>query len=111
MTLLAVLVEASQRVGATSARLSKVRELAGCLRQLAPDEIETAVLYHSGETSQGRFGLGYATLQAAASQAAATSTLSIGEVDRRLTGIAAIRGAGSTASRGQALHELFSSAT
>ena len=111
MTLLAALVEVSQRVGATSARLSKVRELAGCLRALAPDEIETAVLYLSGETPQGRFGLGYATLQAAASQAAAAPTLSIGDVDRRLTGIAAIRGAGSAASRAQALRELFSNAT
>src|SRR5262249_3218869 len=106
------LVEASQRVGATSSRLAKVRELAGLLRALQPDEIETGVHYLSGEIRQGRIGIGYAALRkAASSNAAATANLSIAEVDSVLTELGAIRGAGSTASRASALARLFSRAT
>jgi len=66
MTLLANLVATSQRVGATSGRLAKIRELAAFLRALAPEEIETGAHYLSGEIPQGRIGIGYATLRAAA---------------------------------------------
>ena len=112
MTLLADLVETSGRVGATSSRLAKVRELSGLLRALQPDEIETGVHYLSGEIRQGRIGIGYATLRTAASHApAAAATLSIGTVDTTLTQLAAIRGAGSTASRAAALADLFSRTT
>src|SRR5438105_7464543 len=100
MTLLADLVRTSQRVGATAARLSKVRELASFLLALPPDEIETAAHYLSGEIPQGRIGIGYSTLQAAAASGAASAeTLSLAEVDRSLALIAAIRGAGSSARR------------
>ncbi len=112
MTLLARLVETSQRVSATSARLAKVRELAACLRALEPGEIEIGVQYLSGETPQGRFGIGYAVLQAAAAGSPASDpTLSIVDVDRRLGEIAATRGTGVTARRSAALRELFSLAT
>lgn len=112
MTLLARLVDTSQRVSATSARLAKVRELAACLRALEPAEIDIGVQYLSGEAPQGRFGIGYAVLQAAsAGSAAHHATLSIADVDRRLTEIAAMRGAGATARRSAALRELFSLAT
>src|SRR5262249_47443950 len=110
--LLVDLVETSQRVGATSSRLAKMRELAGLLKALQPDEIETAVHYLSGEIRQGRIGIGYAVLRTAAENAAATSsTLSISEVDNLLTDLAGIRGAGSTANRAAALADLFSRAT
>jgi DNA ligase-1 len=112
VTLLANLVGASQRVGASSARLTKVRELAAFLRALPPEEIETAVHYLSGETPQGRIGIGYSTLQAAASDTPATkATLSIAEVDHCLSMIAAMRGTGITARRAQALRDLFARAT
>ena len=112
MTLLAPLVDTSQRVGATSSRLAKVRELAGLLRTLQPEEIETAVHYLSGEIRQGRIGIGYASLRSAAdSRPAATPALSIVEVDSLLSEIEAIRGAGSTANRAIALTSLFSRAT
>jgi DNA ligase-1 len=112
LTLLAAIVETSRKVGADSARLAKVRELAGCLRALAPDEIEIGVQYLSGETRQGRFGLGYATLSAAVSGPASTeSTLTLADVDRRLDEIAVIRGSGATAKRAAALGELFSRST
>jgi DNA ligase-1 len=112
MTLLANLVETSQRVAATSGRLAKIRELAAFLRALAPDEIETGAHYLSGEMQQGRIGIGYATLRAAASSSPAdVGTLSLSEVDGSLTNLAGIRGAGSTAGRASALASLFSRAT
>ena len=112
MTLLAALVEASQRVGATGSRLSKVRELAALLRALAPDEVGISTLYLSGETPQGSIGLGYATLQeAAASAPAARASLSVADVDQALHGLAQLRGAGSAARRSAALRELFARAT
>lgn len=42
MTLLAEVVETWQRVGETSSRSAKIRELARCVGQLAGDEIEIA---------------------------------------------------------------------
>jgi len=110
--MLADLVRTSQRVGATAARLSKVRELASFLRALPPDEIETAAHYLSGEIPQGRIGIGYSTLQAAAASGAASAeTLSIAEVDRSLALIATIRGAGSAVGRAEALRDLLRRAT
>lgn len=112
MTLLAVIVDTSTKVAATSARLAKVRELAACLRSFAPDEIVIGVAYLSGETTQGKFGIGYAALQAASAGTAVTEpSLTVKEVDASLTEIAEIRGSGSTARRAAALHALFSRAT
>jgi DNA ligase-1 len=112
MTLLVNLVGTSQRVGAASARRTKVRELASFLEALAPDEIETAVHYLSGELPQGRIGIAYKALRAtAATEAANEALLSIAEVDRSLAAIADIRGTGSAARRAEALHALFSRAT
>jgi DNA ligase-1 len=112
MTLLAALVEASQRVGATSARLAKVRELAAVLRTLEPDEIEIAVRYLSGEIPQGRFGVSYSTLHTAAQEPAASEPgLTILDCHRRVGAIALIRGAGSSARRAATLRELFALAT
>ena len=112
MTLLAHVVETSSRVGSTSSRLLKVRELAACLRSLAPEEIEIGVPYLCGDTRQGRFGIGYAALRAASTgSTAAAPALSLAEVDRRLQEIAAMRGSGAAAQRSNALRELFSLAT
>ena len=112
MTLLANLVSTSQRVGATSGRLAKLRELAMFLRALPPDEIDTAVHYLSGEIPQGRIGIGYSVLKAAAANPPASAeSLSITELDHALTELAGIRGSGSAARRAQALRDLFSRAT
>src|SRR5258705_2493773 len=112
MTLLASLVGTSQRVGSASARRTKVRELASFLEALPPDEIETAVHYLSGEIPQGRIGIAYRTLRAAAAaEAANEELLSIADVDRTLTAIDGIRGAGSALRRAEALRALFSLAT
>jgi len=110
--LLAELVRASQRVGATAARKVKVRELSSLLRSLTPEEIDIGVHYLSGEIPQGKIGVGYTAVRAAASTAAAdVETLSILDIDQRLTELAAIRGGGSAARRAQILKELFSRST
>jgi DNA ligase 1 len=110
--LFADLVAASRAVGATASRLGKVRELASFLRTLSAGEIEIAVHYLSGDIAQGRIGIGYSSLQAAASGAGATeATLSITEVDRDLAALSDVRGAGSAARRSQALSDLFARAT
>lgn len=112
MTFLSAIVDTSAKVAATSARLAKVRELAACLRVFSPDEVAIGVAYLSGETPQGKFGIGYAVLKAASAEASASEpVLTVLEVDQRLTEIAAIRGGGSTARRAETLRELFSRAT
>jgi len=112
VTLLARVVETSLKVGATAGRLAKVRELATCLRALAPDEIDIGVQYLAGETRQGRFGLRYAALSSASTGAAAPEpTLSLVEVDRRFAELATIRGTGVTTRRSAALNSLFALAT
>ena len=112
VTLLSSLVSASTRVAETAARLGKIRELAGLLHLLQPDEIETAVLYLSGALPQGRFGIGYRVLQAVADEVAASvASLTIGDTNRRMEDIAVLRGAGTGIRRERALRELFALAT
>jgi DNA ligase-1 len=102
----------SQRVVATAARLGKVRELAALLRALAAEDVDVAVHYLSGQTPQGRSGIGAALLRAVADTPSANhATLSIAEVNRELTAIAADHGAGSAARRDQALRALWVRAT
>ena len=112
MTLLAHLVATSQRVAATSARLAKVRELAGFLKTLPPGEVDTAVHYLSGETPQGRLGIGYSTLEPAGlAPAVADPSLSIGDVDATFALLPGIKGAGAAARRTELLRALWSRAT
>jgi DNA ligase-1 len=112
MTSLAQLVGVSQRVGASSARTVKVRELAEFLRTVPAAEIGIAVHYLSGATPQGRSGIGYALLQRATSGPVDTdASLTLIEVDHSLTKLIALRGAGSATQRALALEELFGRAT
>jgi DNA ligase 1 len=114
MPLLAELVSTSSRVGDTSSRLAKVREIARLLGTLSPEEIGIGVSYLAGELPQGRVGVGYAALQAAAATAAAApteATLSVEQTDRYVAELAAIRGGGSARRRTEALRDLFARAT
>src|SRR5690606_18678650 len=100
------------RVAGTSLRTAKVRELAQALRALEPSEIEIAVLWLSGETRQGKIGLQYSALRAAGDgPAAERSTLTLAELDSRLSELAQIRGTGSTQRRVERLRELMGLAT
>ena len=112
MTLLAQLVETSERVGATPARLAKVRELAALLSKLGSDEIRIGVQYLAGELPQGRVGIGPAILREADSAPpAAAASLNLTEVDRTVSDIAGLRGAGTSSLRAAALRDLFGRAT
>ncbi len=111
MTLLADLVATSRQVAATSARSVKTRLIADCLRSLDPGEFEIAVLYLSGEIRQGRIGIGSSALSKCVADAAAEPELQVGEVDRLLTDLEAMRGSGSSARRSMALREIFGRAT
>jgi DNA ligase-1 len=112
VTLLAHLVATSQRVAATSARLAKVRELAGFLQTLPPGEVDTAVHYLSGELPQGRLGVGYSSLEPAAlAPAAADPSLSLSDVDARFALLPGIKGAGAAVRRMELLRDLWSRAT
>ena len=112
MTLLAELVETSRRVAETPSRNAKTAELAACLRKLDPAEIETGVAYLSGETRQGRSGIGYALLRDARPAAAADGpSLTVSDVDTALARISSITGAGSKGERSRILSELLTRAT
>ena len=56
------LVTTSAAVGEASGRLAKIGLLADLLRRLAPEEIEIAIGFLSGEPRQGRIGIGGATI-------------------------------------------------
>lgn len=112
MTLLANLVTVSGRVGATRSRLAKVRELAEFLRSLEADEIGIGVSYLSGELPQGRVGIGPAVLRKAGSAPPVDEpTLSLSEVDRAISEVAALGGAGVGARRAEMLQALFARTT
>jgi DNA ligase 1 len=103
---------ASRAVATTPGRLAKVERLAELLGVVAPEETHLAVANLSGTTPQGRIGVGWATLrEAMEAPAAADPTLTLMDVDRALTEIAATTGAGSRARRLSALRRLFARAT
>ncbi len=105
------IVDTSRAIGSTTKRLEKTALLAGLLKQLQPEEIETAVAYLSGATRQGRIGIGYAALREARTGAAAEATLQILDVDRALEQIATVRGSGADRTRRELLRRLFEQAT
>src|SRR5262245_14551226 len=109
---LAELLAASERVGSTRSRLAKVEALSECLRKLAPPEIVLGVAYLSGDTRQGKIGVGYAALkEALAAPSAAAPQLTLVQVDAELARLSELRGQGSAAERAERLAALFSRAT
>src|SRR3989440_11326181 len=109
--LLAELLAASERVAATRSRLAKIDALAECLRRLDASEIALGVAYLSGDTRQGRIGIGYAALKdALAATPAGAPRLTLAQVDETLARLAQIKGEGSAAERARRLAELFAGA-
>src|SRR5437879_1060274 len=110
--LLAELLAASERVAGTRSRLAKIDALAECLRRLDAPEIALGVAYLSGDTRQGRIGIGYAALKdALAAPPASAPRLTLAQVDEALARLAQIKGEGSSAERARLLAELFARAT
>lgn len=112
MTLLADLADVSKAVSAASSRNVKIRELARCLRTIDKEEIAIAVHYLSGELTQGKIGIPFASLHAAAAQPPAVEpTLTIMQLDSLLTDYTRLRGAGSASKRAQLIAGLFERAS
>jgi DNA ligase 1 len=109
--LLAALVATSTAVAATRARSAKTAALADLLARLAPHEIEAAVGFLTGDTRQGRVGIGWATVFGLDAVPATTPSLTIADVDRAFDRIQATVGSGSTAGRYEILRDLFDRAT
>lgn len=111
MTPLAAVVRASAAVAATPSRLAKIKTIAECLRALAPEEIEIALPWLSGELRQGKIALGYSTLKGAMVDPALTQSLTVQDVDAAFEALKTLKGKGSATARQSALKALFGKAT
>src|SRR2546428_13909970 len=110
--LLAELLAASERVAGTRSRLAKIDTLAECLHRLDASEIAVGVAYLSGDTRQGRIGIGYSALKDALATAPASEPrLTLAQIDEALARLSQIKGAGSAVERQRVLAELFARAT
>jgi DNA ligase-1 len=109
--LLADIVEVSESVASTQARSEKTDLLAATLGRLEPAEAPVAVSFLSGQPTQRRLGVGYATLAGVDAVPADRPTLEIVDVDRILGEISKTSGAGSKARRESLLLDLLGKAT
>jgi DNA ligase-1 len=108
--LFARLARVSQEVAATSARSRKVGLLAELFRDAAAEEASIVIPYLAGRLPQGRLGVGWKVLSRAVTPAA-EPTLTVLDVDARLTELAGVSGAGSQAERMRLVGELMAAAT
>ncbi|WP_018601068.1 ATP-dependent DNA ligase [Mycobacterium sp. 155] len=110
--LLAEVVAASADVAASSARLAKTERIATLLTAVAEDgdPVAVVVAWLSGELPQRQIGVGWAGLRTLPPPAA-TPTLTVTDVNSRLTAIGSVTGKGSQARRAQLVSELFGAAT
>ena len=110
--LLSGLVECVGRVRGTPRKLEKVALLGDLLRQTRGREAELAALYLTGSLPQGRIGVGWATLQAAASSEGPGEgePLTLVDIDRFCEAAAGETGAGSVERRMAAVRSLFARA-
>ncbi|MFC8360149.1 ATP-dependent DNA ligase [Streptomyces griseorubiginosus] len=108
--LLARLAQVSQEVAATSARSQKIALLAELFREAEPDDVPIVIPYLAGRLPQGRLGVGWKVLSRPVAPAAGP-TLTVREVDHRLTALGEVAGAGSQAERTRLVGELLGAAT
>jgi DNA ligase-1 len=110
--LLATLVDTSERVRKTRSRTQKVAILAATLTALSREELELGVGWLVGKPQQGKLGVGPAAVrEASTATPAATASLELLEVDRRLAALAAEKGQGATGRRTAMLGSLMAAAT
>ena len=108
--LLATLAATSAELSATSSRLRKVELMAQVLRDVEPDEVLPTVAFLSGELTQRRTGVGWASLRDLPAPAA-EPTLTVHDVDASFEAISAVAGTGSAAERRRQVDALFGAAT
>jgi DNA ligase-1 len=109
--LLADVVTVSSVVAATRSRTAKAAAIADLLRRADADEVEAVTAWLSGETRQGRLGVGRRTVSRLTGTPAAASSLRVAAVDQALTELAAAGGPGSAARRDATLTALLDGAT
>ena len=108
--LLARLAQVSQEVAATSARSKKTALLAELFRDAEPDDVPIVIPYLAGRLPQGRLGIGWKLLSRPVAPAG-DPTLTVREVDARLTELGGILGTGSQARRAAVVGGLMGAAT
>jgi DNA ligase-1 len=108
---LARLVDAVERVRATTKKSDKIRVLAETLRATREHETVLASLYLSGSLPQGKIGIGWNLIEQAMHDSGVDGDpLTLMDVDKTLDRIAGERGSGSSERRLAELRRLFSRA-
>src|SRR5213594_339511 len=110
--LLADLVTTCAAVAGATSRLAKIELLAALVRRLAPEEVDIAIAFLSGEPRQGRIGVGPAAIwEARPPVAADAGLLRLVDVDEVFNRVAAMGGPGSGNERVRLLRDLLHRAT
>ncbi len=109
--LLSTVVETSRKIAATSKRIEKIELMARLLKELAPEEIEIVVAFLSGRTLQGKIGIGHRMLMEARAPAAETPAISVIELDRLFSAIAAVQGPGAESRKLELMRGVMARAT
>ena len=107
----AALAAVADQLVATSKRGEKAALIASVLSRLEPAEVAPAVAFLTGTPVQGRIGIGWATLREVQPEPAAAPSLTVGDIDRAISQLAGMSGAGVTAARRALLTDVFSRAT
>ncbi|MEU3619630.1 ATP-dependent DNA ligase [Streptomyces sp. NPDC006872] len=108
--LLTRLADVSREVAAASARSRKIALLAELFRDAEPDDVPIVIPYLAGRLPQGRLGVGWKVLSRPVAPAG-EPTLTVREVDARLTELGNLSGAGSQAERTRLVGELMAAST
>ncbi|MFI6275506.1 ATP-dependent DNA ligase [Streptomyces sp. NPDC050988] len=104
------LARVSQEVSATSARSRKTALLAELFRDAEADDVPIVIPYLAGRLPQGRLGIGWKILGTPVPPAP-EPTLTVREVDARLTALGKVSGTGSQAERARLVGELMGACT
>jgi DNA ligase-1 len=104
------LARVSQEVAATSARSRKTALLAELFRDAEAEDVPIVIPYLAGRLPQGRIGVGWKVLGRPVDPAAEPS-LTVRDVDARLSELAKVSGPGSQAERARLVGELMGAAT
>lgn len=113
--LLAEVVGTCNEVASFSARSAKITALAALLTRVPTEEVEAVVAALAGGPRQGKVGVGWATLtrvvDATPVTAARPPTLTVTDLDRAVSGLLDVEGAGAGAARTVLLRQLLGRAT
>ncbi|MGX1914857.1 ATP-dependent DNA ligase [Streptomyces phaeochromogenes] len=104
------LARVSQEVAATSARSRKTALLAELFRDAEAHDVPIVIPYLAGRLPQGRLGIGWKILGTPVPPAG-EPTLTVREVDARLTALGKVSGTGSQAERARLVGELMGAST